>query len=226
MSAWGKASRPSWSGSKVAWLSGKFYDLFMGGVEHRCLVSWRKELLSDLSGDVLEVGAGTGANIEMYPDAVRNLTVIEPDPNMRTLLDKRISDAGRTVQVFKAFLEALPCEDNAFDAVVGTLVLCSVRDMDLALAEVKRVLRPGGTFVFLEHVAAEPTTKAAKVQNFLNPAWRSFAGGCNLNRTTEAELRRAGFEILTVDHDHLCAPARPLWPTIRGIARLPQQSVG
>src|SRR5271170_1566587 len=127
------------------------YDPFMRRTEQACLIDWRRDLLSTLSGRVLELGAGTGANVPFYPPAVRSLVLAEPDPHMLARLRAR---APVDAELLSASCDGVPVPDASVDAVVATLLLCSVPDPSRALAEIRRVLRPGGTFVFLEHVAA------------------------------------------------------------------------
>jgi ubiquinone/menaquinone biosynthesis C-methylase UbiE len=143
----------------------------------------RRRLLEGLHGTVLEIGAGTGANFAHYPPEAR-VTAIEPDKHMLKRAQAQITllDA-RNIDVRLAPAERLPFDDASFDAVVSTLVLCTVRSVPQALAEVRRVLRPGGELRFLEHVRGEGVL--AGVQGFMQPAWGWFSGGCHLNRRTE-----------------------------------------
>jgi ubiquinone/menaquinone biosynthesis C-methylase UbiE len=192
------------------------YDRFMQGSEEACLLGWRKELLAGLHGDVIEVGAGTGANVVHYPERVKRLVLAEPDAHMRARLEKALH--GRDVELCDAPAEALPFPDASFDAVVCTLVLCSVPDPAAVLREVVRVLRPGGTFVFLEHVAAEPGSSRRAWQGRIEPFWKHLAGNCHLTRPTGETMREVG---LLVDHEkqESMRKAMPwLRPTIRGHA--------
>src|SRR5689334_6732321 len=132
-------------------LSAAFYDRFMRGSEEACLAQWRAELLAGLSGAVLEIGAGTGATLPAYPPAVTRLVLAEPDPHMRRKLAAKA--AGRA-EVSDASAESLPFPAESFDAVVCSLVLCSVDNQLAALERIRRVLKPGGRLVFLEHVVA------------------------------------------------------------------------
>src|SRR5258708_37285035 len=129
------------------------YDGMMRGSEEACLGQWRAELLRELSGAVLEIGAGTGATLSLYPKTVTRLVMCEPDPHMRRKLEaKRGAAAG--VEISRASIQDLAFEENSFDAVVSSLVLCAVRDPQAALPQVRRVLKPGGQPGFLEPVAA------------------------------------------------------------------------
>ena len=188
------------------------YDLMMKPGEKR-VGKLRHQLLADLRGDVLEIGAGTGANFEHYPQGVR-VVALEPDPHMLKRAQKRLLELGRTdIDVRLAPAEQLPVDAAAFDAVVSTLVLCTVRDQPRALAEIRRVLRPGGEFRFLEHVRGEAFL--GRVQDLMQPAWGWFSAGCNVNRRTEPAIRAAGFEIATVEHRKMA----PWMPAIVGIAK-------
>src|SRR3990172_8879487 len=148
------------------------YDRLTQASEVACLQQWRAELLRDLTGAVLEVGAGTGLNLPFYPPALTRLVLSEPDAHMRRKLSQkaRAQNWGRA-EVLDASLEDLPIPDDAFDAVVGTLVLCSVARLDHALAQIRRVLKPRGRFVFLEHVAAEDRPRRLRWQHRLEPLW-------------------------------------------------------
>jgi len=134
------------------------YDRFMDATEEACLRRWRGELLADLEGDVLELGAGTGANLPHHPRDLSRLVLTEPDKHMRRQLEARARERRPDAEVTPASASALPFADASFDAVVSTLVLCSVPELDTTLREVWRVLKPGGRFLFLEHVAAAPGT--------------------------------------------------------------------
>ena len=172
------------------------YDRLMAGSEDACVRDWRAELLGGLSGRVLEIGAGTGLNLPHYSrTAVTELVLAEPDPAMRRRLDIKAVAQGVRATIVDAPAEALPFEDATFDAVVSTLVLCSVTDQRAALAEIARVLVPGGRLVFLEHVAADAATtpERRRRQQRIEPVWRRVAGGCHLTRETEGAIRDAGF---------------------------------
>jgi ubiquinone/menaquinone biosynthesis C-methylase UbiE len=164
-------------------LSAVLYDWFLALGERRGMAAHRRALLADVSGRVLEVGAGTGLNLPFYdPDAEVVLT--EPDAAMRARAERR----GATVVDARA--EALPFDDGAFDAVVCTLVLCTVEDPGAAVAELRRVLRPGGRLLFIEHVRAPD---ARRQDRWARP-WRLFAQGCRCNQPT-LELLRAELDV-------------------------------
>lgn len=194
------------------------YDWFMADMEEACGRAWRADLLSELRGDVLEVGAGTGRNLEHYADLGR-LVLAEPDPHMRKKLALRTSHAAvsRTLDVVPWSAERLDCPDGSFDAVVSTLVLCSVREPARALAEMRRVLREGGRLVFLEHVAASDPRRLAW-QHRLQPVWGPLAGNCHLCRDTERAITDAGFHVDRIVRESARKALPIVRPTIRGVA--------
>jgi len=200
------------------------YDRFMRGVEEACLTEWRTELLGDLEGVVLEVGAGTGTNLALYPPAVTELILTEPDRHMRGRL---LPAAGRRpATVLDAPAERLPFDDCSFDAVVATLVLCSVQDPGAALAGIHRVLRPGGRLVFIEHVAAADRPPRLVWQRRIEPAWRLVAGNCHLTRRTEEAIVESGFVIDHITRESMRKAPGVVRPTIRGVARKPADASG
>ncbi len=206
----------------MPWLMAALYDRSLRAAEDAGLRAWRRDLVHDLSGEVLEVGAGTGLNLPHYTPAVRRLVLTEPDRHMRAKLSKKPLPPGvERVEVVDAAIEALPMPDASFDAVVSTLVLCSVDDLARALGEVRRVLRPGGRFVFLEHVADEVNPRVRKWQERLQPLWKRIAGNCHLARRTEQAIRAAGLEIQRVERADIPKAMALGRPSVRGVARKP-----
>jgi ubiquinone/menaquinone biosynthesis C-methylase UbiE len=199
-------------------VAARFYDRLMAGVEEAGLGAWRAELLAPLHGSVLEVGAGTGRNINLYPAAVTTLILAEPDRHMRALLHRAVEASPIQGSVVDAAAERLPFDDACFDAVVSTLVLCSVADQLDALAEIRRVLRPGGTFVFIEHVAAQNRPRRVRWQHRIEPCWRLMAGNCHLTRDTEAAIGLARLEITEIERSSMRKAPPVVRPTIRGRA--------
>lgn len=178
-------------------LFARWYDRLT--VEHEACVRERKRrLFADLRGDVLEIGAGTGANVALLPPGVRWIAV-EPNPYMRDELLAKAEQAGVPVELRAGHGEELPAADGSVDAVISTLVLCSVDDPARVLREVRRVLRPGGRFVFLEHVAAPTGTPLRLLQRLARPVWRFLADGCRPDRETERDLRAAGFRSVDLE---------------------------
>jgi len=154
----------------------------------------RHELLADAHGSVLEIGAGTGLNLRHYGDGVKELTITEPDAAMFAKLSKTAAGHRLNPRVVQAPAEQLPFEDASFDAVVSTMVLCTVADAAASLSEIRRVLRPGGTLLLIEHVQAAEGTKLRAAQNKLHGPWKAFACGCNCNLDTDDLLVAAGFD--------------------------------
>ncbi len=195
------------------------YDKFMAPAEEACLKDWRRELLQKVHGDVLEIGAGTGANIDFYPDSVNSIVFSEPDKAMRGQLAVRVAESVlKNAIVSPASAEDIKAEAGVYDFIVTSLVCCSVTDLEAVLEQIHRALKPGGRLVFLEHVAAIEGTKRRKWQNRLNPLWRKVAGNCHLNRETEEAIISAGFEISEIKRESMRKAISFLRPTIRGIA--------
>jgi len=199
------------------------YDRFMDATEEACLRRWRGELLADLEGDVLELGAGTGANLPHHPRDLSRLVLTEPDKHMRRQLEARAREHRPDAEVTPASASALPFADASFDAVVSTLVLCSVPELDTTLREVWRVLKPGGRFLFLEHVAAAPGTGRRRLQRVVDPLWRRVADGCRLTRDTERAMLDAGFTLERIERESLRKAMAIVRPSIRGVARRPAE---
>ncbi len=208
----------------MGWFFAKVYDPFMRRTEKACLGRWRDELLAPLEGSVLEVGAGTGANLDHYPrrllraDGSRErLVLTDPDAHMLERLRRRPEAA--TAEIERARSDALPFPDESFDAVVSTLVLCSVPDVERTLHELRRVLKPTGALVFLEHVAAEEGSPRRRWQRRVEPVWSKIAGGCHLTRQTDAAIAKAGFTFETMTKESMRKALPVVRPTVRGIAR-------
>ena len=196
-----------------------FYDRMMASSETACLSEWRAELLRDLAGEVLEVGAGTGVNLPHYPRDVTRLALSEPDPHMRQRLAVKASALGwERAEGTDGSLDGLPLHTASFDVVVGMLVLCSVPDLNRALAEIHRVLRPDGRFIFLEHVAAEDKPGRLKWQQRVEPFWKYVSGNCHLTRRTAAAITMAGFTFAEIKRESMRKAWPLVRPTIRGIA--------
>ena len=165
------------------------YDRFlMGASQQAGLADKRREALAAASGEVLEIGAGTGLNLAAYPrEGITRLVCTEPNAAMSRQLEARSSEAPVEVEVVAASAERLPFADASFDCVTGTLVLCEAGSPAAALAEIARVLRPGGQYLFLEHVRSVDHDHA-RMQDRWAPIWRSVSGGCNCNRDTLAAI--------------------------------------
>jgi ubiquinone/menaquinone biosynthesis C-methylase UbiE len=202
----------------------RFYDRLMAGTERAGLARMRRELLASASGRVLELGAGTGHNLEYYTDAVTELVMTEPDPHMASRLRGRLEGertAADRASVIVTPAEDLPFDDGSFDTIVATLVLCTVADPSRAIAEARRVLVEGGQLLFLEHVRS-PNRRLARWQDRLERPWGFFAAGCHPNRATDQLLAGAGFWIDSMERDRLPKAPRIVRPLIRGVARRPE----
>lgn len=174
-------------------MNGACYDCLMSPLERGLIERVREQLLGGLRGRVLDLGAGTGANFSHFSTEAQVLAV-EPDPDM---FDRARARAGANIELREGVAEHLPVADAWADHVVATLVLCTVADQSSAFAEIARVLKPGGTLHFLEHVRAEGVV--GLVNDFCTPLWKRVAGGCRLNRRTLQGLAQAGFVIERVE---------------------------
>jgi ubiquinone/menaquinone biosynthesis C-methylase UbiE len=180
--------RPTfWSRCQAA-----IYDPFLAVGEWSGMRRRRRALLAGATGRVLEVGAGTGLNVSLYPESVSELVLTEPEPAMRARLAQRVDE--HAVTVLDAPAERLPFADGTFDTVVSTLVLCTVDAPRQALDEIARVLRPGGQFLFIEHVRADSRIRAF-IQDRAEKPWRRFAAGCRCNRATLKAMQQCGFDV-------------------------------
>jgi len=190
-----------------------FYDRAFQATEEAGLREMRRELLCEARGRVLELGAGTGLNIELYPhEGLDTLTLTEPDPHMFKQLRQRANTDCAGAELVQAGAEDLPFADASFDTVVVTLVLCTVPNQPAALREIKRVLAPGGQLLFLEHVRAS-APDLARWQDRLERPWRFLGDGCHCNRDTVSAIGAAGLRLGDVERSELPkAPAivRPL----------------
>ncbi|MEV4169599.1 class I SAM-dependent methyltransferase [Nonomuraea sp. NPDC049709] len=163
-----------------------------GAYEHR------RRLLAAAEGRVIEIGAGNGRNFPHYPARVTEVVAVEPDDTLRALAREQAASAPVPVSVVAGHAEALPGGEAAFDTAVVSLVLCSVPSLERALAEIVRVLRPGGQLLFYEHVrSANPVL--GLLQDVITPAWRRVAAGCHPNRDTLGAIERAGFAVSEAD---------------------------
>ena len=177
----------------------------------------RRRLLAGLTGRVLEVGAGTGLNFPHYPATVTEVLAIEPEPYLRRLALAAARQAPVPIRVVDGTAEALPAPDRTVDTVVASLVLCTVADLDQALAEVRRVLRPGGRLRFYEHVRAEDP-RLARWQDRLERPWGWLVGGCHSNRDTVAAITAAGLRLVQLDRFDLRAMPPLARPHVLGVA--------
>jgi len=193
------------------------YDRMSAGAEKAGLRARRESLLSSAAGRVLEIGAGTGANLPLYGVNVKSLTVSEPEAPMAKRLERRAREQSRPVNVVRAPAEELPFADDEFDVAVSTLVLCTVDDQAKALAELRRVLKPGGELRFIEHVRADEP-RLARWQDRLNGFNKVMGQGCNCNRSTVDAIRAAGFTIKELEHGTLAKAPPFIRPLVVGTA--------
>lgn len=187
-----------------------------GATEYESAVSDRKQaLFANVHGNVLEIGPGTGPNLPYYPQDIHWIG-IEPNPYMHSYLKKEADRLGLKIDLRFGSAERLDAEDNSMDAVVTTLVLCSVPNLPGTLQEVLRVLKPGGRFLFIEHVAAPKGTLLRRVQSGVKPIWKVIGDGCNPDRETWVALENVGFE--SVNCQHFQADVPIVSPHIVGVA--------
>jgi ubiquinone/menaquinone biosynthesis C-methylase UbiE len=198
------------------------YDRMSARVEKAGLRARRRGLLSAATGRVIEIGGGTGANLPFYGPAVESLTVTEPEPPMLRRLERRVREQAPLTKVLRAPAEDLPFDDATFDTAVSTLVLCGVDDQPRALRELRRVLRPGGQLLFLEHVRSNDA-RVARLQDRMNGLNRIVAR-CECNRPTLDSIRAAGFEVTQVEHTMLEKVPSFVRPLIVGTAKAPLAS--
>jgi SAM-dependent methyltransferase len=227
--AMGKAYDATWGR-----LFASIYDRALKASEENGLGDVRRALLADARGRVVEIGAGTGVNLDLYGDGIDELTLVEPDPHMGAKLRERLrgrspgltvadgwwlAEGAPPVSAEAAPAEALPFPDDTFDTAVATLVLCTVPDPTAAIAELARVLKPGGRLLFIEHVrAADPGS--AHWQDRLEKPWRFMADGCHCNRDTEANLRASSFTVESLGHGVFPKSVPIVRPLINGTAVL------
>ena len=167
--------------------------------------SRKRALLGELHGDVLELGPGTGPNLAYYARDVRWLG-LEPNPAMFPYLQQEAQRLGMAIQLGEGRAEQIDAADNSFDAVVATLLLCSVPDPRRTLQEIRRVLKAGGRFVFIEHVAAPRGSGLRRWQQILKPLWKPLSDGCHPDRETGATIESAGFSSVQLEQFRLAVP--------------------
>ena len=207
-------------GSLLSWdnaLHARAYDVICGFCDRQGLRERRAGLLGDLTGTVVELGAGTGFNFEHYP-AGATVFASDLNPGMLGRAVRRAESAPATVHLFAADAMKLPLKDGSVDTVVWTLLMCSVPVPDSTFAEVRRVLKPDGKLRFIDHVRDHEGTRRQKLQDAVNPMWRKFTGGCNCNRQDLPQrMQAAGLDASATDcfkvgHTHIA-------PHISGEAR-------
>jgi len=183
---------------------------------NRLLGVEKRNLLRKAKGRVLEIGVGTGVNAKYYRKGI-NFIGLEPNPSMYKYLRKNTRANGLKVKIVTGFAEKIPLANNCVDTVVSTHVLCSVNNVDRVLSEIKRVLKHGGKFIFIEHVGAK-NRLLRFVQNFANPVWAFLMDGCQVNRDLEESIR-SKFKKVYVKRKYVRVPSRIIAPHILGIAK-------
>jgi len=196
------------------WAHAHFLEWWNSRYE-RLVADRKRHLLGSLSGEVLEIGAGTGPNLRFYSTGI-SLTAVEPNPYMHRYLRRKADAQGLLLEIQQSVAERMPSPSDRFDAVVSTLVLCSVRRPAVVLAEILRVLKPGGRFVFIEHVAAEPGSTTRRRQEWIGPLCQCLADGCHPDRETGQTIEGAGFREVTYTRFRLDLPV--VGPHIAGYA--------
>jgi ubiquinone/menaquinone biosynthesis C-methylase UbiE len=192
----------------------RFQDKVMGGKRNRPV---RARVCEGLYGAVVEVGFGTGLNTPYYPTEVTKVVAIEPSRVCMRIAEPRIATASTPVEYGGLTGEHLDLPSGEFDAVLSTWTLCTIPNVDAALAELRRVLKPGGSFHFVEHGRA-PDAKVARMQDRLEPLNKRIAGGCHLTRHISEDIERAGFEIEQIDTYYFKGDPKPVGYTYEGRA--------
>lgn len=195
------------------------YDRAFEATEEAGLREMRRQVLSEARGRTIDIGAGTGANLELYREDVTDLVLTEPDPHMLKQLHVRVAESAADAEAIDAPAEKLPFPDASFDTAVFTLVLCTVPNPQAALDEAARVLKPGGKLLFVEHVRAEDAG-LARWQDRLEKPWRFIGDGCHCNRDTVATIEASPFTVEQVEQGRLPKAPPLVRPLVRGRAGL------
>lgn len=167
-------------------------------MRHRDLVPYRRRALAQAHGRVLEIGIGSGLNLPYYGSQVETVIGLEPGARLLQMAQRTAAELNAPLVPMLGSAESMPLHSKSIDTVVSTWTLCSIPDAPRALKEVRRVLKPGGSFLFVEHGAA-PDPDVRKWQNRLTPVWKCLGGGCHLNRRIDALVKDAGFELPRLD---------------------------
>jgi ubiquinone/menaquinone biosynthesis C-methylase UbiE len=202
----------------TAWLSRKFYPWFLqhNSLYEEFMAARKQKLFKNLSGVIVEIGAGTGANFPYFPDEIKYIAV-EPHEQIREVLKSEIEKRSfKKAEILNASAENIPLENNSADVVISTLVLCSVPNVSAALMEIHRVLKPSGKLLFVEHIAAHENTLLLKVQKFVKPMWRKIIDNCHPDRRTDIALKGSGFK--SVEFEEFTVPVPVVSSHIAGVA--------
>jgi ubiquinone/menaquinone biosynthesis C-methylase UbiE len=182
------------------------------------LVAYRRRVIGAAHGRVLEVGIGSGLNLPFYGAKVTSITGLEPAPRLIEMASERAGASGRAVSFVEGSAEAIPFDAGSFDTVVTTWTMCSIPHAATALAEIRRVLKPAGDLLFVEHGRA-PDPWVVRLQDWLTPAWRPIAGGCHLNRPIAPMIEGAGFKMVDLKTGYAERGPRPFTYMYEGLAR-------
>jgi ubiquinone/menaquinone biosynthesis C-methylase UbiE len=200
------------------WAFAAGYDRVMAGPEKAALGRHRAALITRARGSVLEIGGGTGANLPFYGEDIEELVITEPEEQMARRLERKLAGYSLPIRVVGARAEELPFEEESFDFVVSTLVLCTVDDQARALGEIHRVLKPSGRLVFLEHVRSSDP-RLSRWQDRLHGVQVRVGHGCHCNRRTLENIERANFSITELEQDRIRKAPPIVRPLIAGVAR-------
>lgn len=181
-------------------------------------MEYRRRLIPTAQGQVLEIGVGPGFNLPLYGPAVDRIIALEPSPKLLAMAGRMTRGLSHPIELLEASAESLPMEDRTIDTVVSTWTLCSIPDVTRALDEMRRVLKPSGRLVFVEH-GLSPDASVCRWQQRLTPVWKRLAGGCHLNRPIETLLAEAGFRLERIEHSYMKGP-KPLAYMYEGSARV------
>ena len=198
-----------------------WYGCMMRLIDERGLRETRREVLSEAHGRVLDIGTGTGSNLPLYPAAVEELVLSEPDAHMLSVLRRKVSEmGGRAIELVQAPAETLPFDDASFDCVTCTMVMCTMPDPRAGIDEIARVLKPGGKLLFLEHVRSEDP-RIARTQDRLERPWRFIADGCHCNRDSLATIEASPLTVQHFKRGRMPMAPRFIKPLVFGSAVLP-----
>lgn len=217
------ATPPATVGFELHALRGPFNAVFFRVMDpyiERKLRPHKQRAFAGLPGEVVELGPGVGANLRHLPRGA-TLIAVEPNRHMHARLRAAADRAGVRVDLRERLAESTGLADHSVDTVISSLVLCTVRDPEAVLAEVRRILRPGGTFRFVEHVAAPAGTTTRRVQRLLRRPWAWTFEGCSCERDLEGALRSAGFDRVDVERYRVRTPFLPFNTQIAGVALTP-----
>jgi ubiquinone/menaquinone biosynthesis C-methylase UbiE len=184
------------------WLFPRVLDLVM---QQKQMVPFRERIGKAASGRMLDIGIGSGLNLPFYGQRADHVCGVDPSAELLQFAQERADKAAVPVELLRGSGEALPLDDHSFDTVVMTFTLCTVNDAARTLAELRRVLKPGGVLLFAEH-GRVPDVSVARWRDRLTPVWSRIAGGCHLNRKPDDLLQSAGFRIESLENSYLKAP--------------------